>query len=234
LSLPLSENGGRDFLIRETGMVAKLKARPSFIDKHVAATIKSEPAPDKLETIRSKMRDLRDIELQASDVEVILNKLKENMVEIREKELPDLMTEIGIDRLGLEAEGNLPAYDLTLKKYYYARIGKDDPTASDAYRWLIENDHEDLIKTIFEIVFTRGSHKEAVELQKQLDKLKVVYTVSQGVPWNTLTAFLKEQVEKHNTVPPLNLMNGKIGVYAELKPRKKKGEVRQVTAATTF
>lgn len=191
--------------------------KPAFM-KSAAPT--ALPNPDKLETIRAKMRDVRDLTLERQQCESRVEQIKASVLRITQGELPDLLNEAKIDTLGLEAEGNLPPYDLKLKPYYYANIKNDAPEAPEAYTWLEKEGHGDLIRRTYTIVFGKADGKAAKKFEEQLNKLKITYDVSFGVPWNTLTAFVKEQIEKYKIVPPLHLMNGKYGLVADIKPRK--------------
>ena len=189
--------------------------KPSFIKIQ-----KPEPPPeDKLTVIRDRLRAARDLELEKASLEEKLDQVSKDLQRLKTTELPDLMTEVGLDNLGLEAEGNLPPYDMKIKPFYYANIKNEDETAPQAYAWLIKQGHEDLIKYTFTVLFGRSDHLAAIRFEETLKKLRVAYKRTMGVPWNTLTAFLKEQVEGKKTLPPLNLMNGKIGRVAEIKPR---------------
>ena len=61
-----------------------------------------------------------------------------------------------------------------------------------------------------------------VKLEAYLEGSGYRYEKKLGVPWNTLTATVKELVEVHKVIPPLELMNGKIGRVVDFKPVKEK------------
>ncbi len=133
-----------------------------------------------------------------------------------------MFTEINIDSLGLPAEGNLPAYDTELKPYYKANIPVDwEPERRQAaFDYLDEQNAGDIIKSVFIVAIPRGKRAVALKVQKALEKLKVEYTADLSVPWNTLTAWVKESVEKHKTVPNLDVLGATVGQVVNLKERK--------------
>lgn len=196
------------------------QAKPSFIQKYQDDN-PNIVSTDKLQEIRQKAAALRDLRLQKEQLEADVAATGKAILDLQQRELPELMLEVGIDNLGLEAEGNYPAYDLALKPYYHANIGVDNPDADQAYNWLIKHGHGDLIKHQFIITFTRGEEKQAAAFAALLKKNKVTFDRIMGVPWNTLTAFVREQTEK-GVALPLKLFNATVGRIADLKVRTEK------------
>lgn len=194
--------------------------KPSFIQKYQNEN-KPEASPDQLSEIRKKAASLRDLTHQKAQLEEDLKITSAAINLIQHKELPDLMAEAQIDNLGLEASGNYPAYDLVTQPFYHANIGVDNPDADKAYAWLIKHGHGDLIKHEYTVTFTRGEEKAAKAFEKLLATNKIEYDHGMGVPWNTLTAFVREQTEK-GVAMPLALFNATIGRIARLKIRKEK------------
>lgn len=179
---------------------------------------------DKLELVREQLRRSRDTELEMSDLATRLKVKSEEQNKRVFEELPALFQEIGIDRLGIEADGNLPAYDAALSPYYKASIsGEWPPERQDAaFDWLEKEGHGDLVKNMFVVQLGRGDEKKALRLRALLEKAGFEFENKRAVPWNTLTSFVKEQVEKHNTTPPLDLLGATVGKIVKLKPRKEK------------
>lgn len=204
------------------------RAKPAFMTKHEQARAVQGPPPDQLEAIRAKAKEARNKRLELEELNERVSELGAEINKIEGTELPDLMMEAGVDTLGLEAEGNLPAYDIACKPYYHANIKNEDPTAPEAYAWLQKNGHGDLVKRSYTIAFGKGQEKAAKAFESLLKKSKVEYSSTFGVPWNTLTSFLKEQIEKSKAmkdsslVPPLDLLNATVGNRVTVKPRKEK------------
>jgi len=200
------------------------QAKPSFIQSPQTPP----SSEDKLIAIRDKIREARNLQLEKTEHEERLEVIKNKLTYIQQQELPEMLNQAGIDRLGLESEGNYSAYDLKLRPYYYANIKNDEETAPEAYSWLIKSGHEDLLRTTYTVIFKKGTPTALIrKFETLLDRLQIPFNKVFGVPWNTLTAFLKEQVEIKKTIPPLHLMNGKIGSFAEIKPRKPVNKIKE-------
>lgn len=191
---------------------------------------------DKLEAVRKKLREFRDQQQIKAGLEERLKQVNIALFETEHKTLPDLFNDVGIDKLGLPAEGNLPAYDADLSPYYKASISAEWPEEkrAEAFKWLDDNNHGDIIKSAYVILLPRGARTIALALEKAikglkarlpgkktLQKVDVDYVVKLEVPWNTLTAFVKEQVEK-GEAPPLDVLGATVGEIVKLKPRKEK------------
>lgn len=216
----------------------------------LAAAVKRDrtaPAEDSLERVRVILRTARDKDREVNDLETRLKEVKAQVLELKQKTLPDLYDEVGIDNLGLPAEGNLPAYDCKLENFYHANIsadweeekrqaafsylddltvaevipGKKNKDGSPATRQVSAN-AGDLIKTTYTVLLPRGNRKKALDVEKALQKLGVDIVSKLEVPWNTLTAWVKEQVEKHNTTPNLEVLGATVGRVVKLKERKDK------------
>jgi hypothetical protein len=121
---------------------------------------------------------------------------------------------------------------LTLEDWAHANIAADwEPEKKEkALQWLVENGCEGMIKSQLVLQFARGEKKLAdkvvAAIRKALGKRadEVSLEISEAVPWNTLTSFVKEEVfEKNNSELPLELLGARVGKRARLaKERKKK------------
>ena len=177
---------------------------------------------DKLEALRDMARRLRDKEKEITDLDERLRATKAEAAEIRTKKLVDLMAEVGVDKVGLPAEGNYPACDAELRPYYHAVISADwEPERRQAaFAWLDSAGHGDLIKTAITVLLPRDDRAMALSIQHYLEQCGVQHTVLLDVPWNTLTAFVREQVEKYHRTPPLETLGATVGQVVKLKARK--------------
>lgn len=177
---------------------------------------------DKLEIVRQKVAEVRDAELRLEDLEEQVSLLKKQLDRIYKEELPSLMDEAGVDSLGIPASGNHPAFDAKLSPFYSANIAAswDAERRAQGFRWLEENGHGDLIKTEVAVSFARGDHEEAKKLLHELSAKGVKPSLKESVHAQTLTAWLREQVESGGEIPPLEKIGGYIGRVVNLKPRK--------------
>ncbi len=190
----------------------------------LAAAMRAAPAAstDKLDAIRDMARLLRDKEREVGDLNERLTEAKAAVLDLKHKKLVDLMHEAGVDKVGLPAEGNQPPYDATLSPYYHANIAANwEPTKRQAaFNWLEGEGHGDLVKTVITITLGRDQRDAAREIQAELEHRGFSVSAQLDVPWNTLTAFVREQVEKHGTVPPLETLGATVGQVVKLKARK--------------
>lgn len=177
---------------------------------------------DKLEAVRDQLRKSRDAELEIAGLEERLEVLGKEQNNRIHEELPALFQGIGIDRLGIGAEGNLPAYDAVLSPYYKANISADWPKErQDAgFDWLEKEGFGDLVKNTFVVQLGRGDEKKAKKLRELLQKAGFEFENKRAVPWNTLTSFVKEQVEVKQKTPNLEVIGATVGKIVKLKPRK--------------
>jgi hypothetical protein len=187
-----------------------------------ASKNRAPPSNDKLEKVRTFLREARDIDKHILDLEAQVKEKKARKLLLTQKDLPDLFDEAGIDSLGLPAEGNLPAYDCELGPYYHANIGAEWPTEDreKAFAYLEKKGASDLIKSTYVVLLPRGKRALAIKVETALKKLGVEFSEKLDVPWNTLTAWLKEQVQKHKTTPELDLLGATVGRVVKLKERK--------------
>jgi hypothetical protein len=185
--------------------------------------IRRQAAPDKLEQIRDKVRHLRDLEARITDVEELGKRLRAEKVELEMFVLPDLFAQIGITNIGVEAEGNMPAYEAEVTDYYKAVIAADWPEEQRqrAIEWLQENNYADLVKTSFVIELGRGTAKIAEKVEKALMKMKVAFQVHKTVNWKTLTAMVKERFQQGKPLGDheLNILGATVGRI--VKPKRK-------------
>jgi len=171
------------------------------------------------------------MEEELRDLKLALNKIYQD-------NLPQMMQEVGLDKIGIAKEGNYPGYDYKLKKFYRANIASkwDEEKREAAFAYVKSMGAEDIIKTEVVVLFPKGGLKLAQKLVATAKKMKVPVKVgkkkiakpvqvelSKSIPWATLSAWLKELVEKHHKVPSaenLEKIGGSIGVVVEPEERK--------------
>lgn len=194
---------------------------PAAVAAAIAET-KSAVPQDKLERVRDAVKKMRVTEREVADLEGQLKIKRASIYDLQHRELPDLFDEVGTDRIGLPPEGNMPGYDAVLAPYYHANISAEWPEERQAkgFGWLEEAGHGDLLKTLIIVELGRGQRRRAEALEKHLAKKNFSYSRKLGVPWNTLTAWLREQVEKKRKTPPLDLLGATVGRVVKLTPRK--------------
>ena len=193
---------------------------------------------DKLEAIRNVAKRARDMQLNIAQLEEDLKVAKSALNSIYYDTLPQMLMEVGLDKIGIAKEGNYPGYDYKLKKFYRANIAAkwDDAKREAAFEYVKAMGAEDIIKTEVSVLFPKGGLKLARKLVATAKKMKVPVLVgkkkiakpvlvelSKSIPHGTLSAWLKELVEKQHKVPTaenLEKIGGSIGVVVEPEERK--------------
>lgn len=199
---------------------------PSATLRRAVASAREEgrggPSEDQLEAIRVDMRRARDLEMLSAELAEKLGAVQDELQTLLTATLPEKFEAVGIDRLGLLPEGNMPGYDASLKPYYKAAIpaGWPEEQRQRAFDYLEKEDAGDLIRNTFTAELGRGTTRQQERLRKALQKTGIAFREQKAVNHNSLTAWLREQIEKHNTMPNLETLGAKVGKIINLKPRK--------------
>jgi hypothetical protein len=184
-----------------------------------------DPSQDKLDKITEKMREARDLKYEVQELEEKVKEHKKKLLDLVHKQIPDLMNEVSQGSMTLLAEGNNAAFRFNLKPFYKANITNDDPTSLEAYQWLETHGEGDLIKRTIVASLGKESGDTYAKIVEFFNDLNVDIDTKFGVPWNTLTAWLKErhsQSLRDDSIemPPLDLFGATIGQVAEMKEVK--------------
>lgn len=184
------------------------------------------PPPDQLAAMQAMVKEARYVEQDITDLEERLKEKKALLNEIILNKLPAMMEEAGVNVVGIPAVGNMPAMEARIRPFYSANIaaGWDVERRDKAFRWLEDHGHGDLIKTKVEVSFPRGNLKTAKALAEQASKKKgAAVNLTETIPSQTLTAWLREEVERRKTVPGkevLEMLGATIGKKVDLKDVK--------------
>ena len=174
---------------------------------------------DKLQALRDQAEIYRNLVAEKTDLAERLTDTNKALNELEFKTLPDMMDELGIPRIDIEAEGNHPAIKIEAKPYYRANIAASWPEdkRQEAFGWLTDHGSGDLIKTSVTTAFPREDRDKAIEFARDLESKGLLPVVKEAVASQTLTAWLKEQVEKHSSTPPLDVFGATVGRRAIIK-----------------
>ena len=197
----------------------------------------AKPAPkDKLDKLRIKIAELRSIEVERASLTERNATLGKRVFEIQTKELVDLFDLAKVDNVGIPEEGNLPAYNMEVGWIYKANIGTPaEPKVDDFGKAIayIKKHEPDMIKTTYVIEFGLGEEVKRKKFEDLLKQKKIEYSSSFGVPWNTLTAWVKEQIEAKKS-PPLKLLGATVERVARLiKPKATRAKKAVADARST-
>lgn len=190
-----------------------------------AADLSAVPTEENSARLRRMGLELVTVDRTVGELEDQLKAAKARRIELTMKEMPALMQEIGQDRIGLPDA----RCDLVLEPYYHANIAKEweEDRRTAAFDHLEHLGAGDLIKAITTIAAGRGDLDKMRELLDQIRELMQTAGLDAKigleltVPWNTLTAFVREQVEAGNVVD-LEALGATVGTVVKIKQRKDK------------
>lgn len=180
------------------------------------------PATDRLKHLKQMMTEARDLELDIVSMEEALAEKRKLLNKKRTEDLPALMLELGVNKMGLDASGNTPAYDVVLDKFYSASLPKDPERRAAALDLLKKMKLEGIIKNSFSVDFGKGEGARAKKLAAALKKMGVEYSNSVGVHPQTLMAVIRKQYESGKPLSPseLETLGGFVGNIVKLNKRE--------------
>lgn len=187
------------------------------------------PSVDRLMAIKEKVAALRDKTMEVSDLEERLEKAKAEKLQLETVTLPDMLQAVGMDRFGLEAEGNNPAYDLTIEPLVRANIaaGWEEPKRQAGFAVLEQLGGGSLIQTTVTFEFPKGEYAEAKQfVEDAFDKLGYEGQMKLAVNHNSMASWLKAEVQADPPRVPspqqLLAIGGFVGKTAKIKKRKER------------
>jgi len=193
------------------------------------AAAQAAPPPDKLDRLRAACVAARDLDLEIQDLEGRASAKKKELLDMRYKGLPDLFMSAGVSRVDIDASGNMPAYEAKMTDHYHANISSAWPIErQDAgLNWLEDKGQGDLITRTIEINLGRNEHKLFEQVMKVLGKMPTLMDhikVRRAVPWNTLTAWLRERYVNNEDLGDTDLqtLGAVVGRVVNIKPAKEK------------
>ena len=149
---------------------------------------------EQIKTISAKCIELQEKEKDIANKEEELKRAKKDALFLSEETIPNLMTEAGVSSLDL-ADGT----SVKVTPYYGARISKDNQ--EEAFQWLRNEGHADLIRNNVGVSFTAGDDKKAQHVLELLKKANYRPVQKQEVNAMQLKQFVREQTEKGVTLP---------------------------------
>lgn len=153
-----------------------------------------QESTDLLTQISRTAREQRDAEVAVAKAEKALEDAQAALKIIAEVRLPGLLEAAGQTEL-TTADGITVKLDEAIR----ANIPKD--RAPEAFAWLRIHKHDGIIKHRFEVDFNKDSAAKAAAFGKTLDKHGFEYNEKRAVHPSTLSAFVREQLEKGVALP---------------------------------
>tara|TARA_R100001440_G_scaffold15571_2_gene26405 strand:+ start:686 stop:1321 length:636 start_codon:yes stop_codon:yes gene_type:complete len=175
-----------------------------------AATLDNVGA-DEGKQLSGLVRQLNNVNQQIEDAETHLKALKQEKQRMAFEQIPMLMDEMGIERLDVDG------VTVKLKAFVSASIPAD--RKQEAFNWLREHGHDDIIKNDIIVSFGRGQDNQAGDVMYDLEQKGFHPEQKEHVHSMTLKAFVKERVEQGKPID-LDLFGAFVARIAEVRRNK--------------
>jgi|TARA_R100001460_G_scaffold82938_1_gene123826 hypothetical protein len=133
------------------------------------------------------------IESEILNLEEQVKRKKQELQQANDK-IVELMTQRGVKEIKT-VEGD----SVSFKPFYKGSISKDNQP--EAFQWLEDNGHGDLIKNIVSVKFGKGDNSIAENLINELQQRQLYPDQKRKVEPMTLNALIGEQINKGNDIP---------------------------------
>lgn len=133
-------------------------------------------------------------ELRVEELEEQLKEAKRELRSLTDEKLPQLLLELGVSEFKLE-DGT----KVTVKNIYGATI----PAArrEEAYQWLRDHGHGDMIKNVISASFGMGEDQLAQKFKDTAKENGLICEQKMSVHSQTLKGFVRGEIEKGRDVP---------------------------------
>ena len=167
-----------------------MQNKRTLLEEDIFADASSFDKVDPIEGKRlsSLVNQLKKVTKDIQEAEDFLKTLKAQKQNISFVQIPEVMDEMGIDRLDVDGA------TVSLKSFVSASIPLDKK--DEAYAWLRENGYDDIIKNDITLSFGRGEDNVAKDLMVDLDQRGFHPESKTHIHSMTLKAFVKDMVEK--------------------------------------
>ncbi len=171
--------------------------------------------------LRDLVFDAFELEATIKEMEQGLEAMKANRKKLLTQEIPDLMAEVGTNVFGIPDSD----YECRVIPYYHASVKEPDLPA--AVKWLDDNGHGDLPKRTLSVEFNKEDKEVALRIFQRVQQMLAEENVIErtnismkfAIHWKTLTAFVREQVERGAALP-LATLGATIGQTAKFEKRR--------------
>ena len=150
--------------------------------------------------------------MQIADLESQLKDLKKEHLKLTDEDLPQMLAEIGMSEFKLD-DGS----SVTVKQTYGASIRVDN--REEAYEWLRQKGHDDIIKNTIACQFGRGEDDQASAFHAFASKEGFPTEQKTEIHSGTLRAWVKDRVENGEEFP-MELFGAWVGQRAVIKRSK--------------
>jgi hypothetical protein len=155
---------------------------------------------------------IQDTQDQLDEIEENLKAKKEVYRRLTEDDLPTKFASMNISKMEMENGDKIE-----VKPIYRGHISKKNQ--DQAYKWLRQNNHADLIKNEVKATFGKGEDALAIHTKEFLNAKGLSFTDRESVHPQSLSAFIREQTEKGKALP-----HDLLGIHIGQTTKIKRGE----------
>ena len=180
----------------------------SWLDKvDVEADTKAIPKEEQLSTLARLATELRSLEDEIEETEERLQILKEDLSLISEVTIPDLMKDIGVEKITL-------SNGLRLSYKFFANGKVLD---EKAYDWFENEGYSELVKSELTIKTRRIEKQDLAPVKALLREHNLEFSEKDHIHYQTMGAFLREKITEGHPLPPADLVEIHRGFKATVK-----------------
>ena len=150
----------------------------------------SEQGMSEVSKLATKQIELQNV---VTNLESQLKQAKKDLKVIQEDLLPAALSEHNVTSINIE--GN----EIKVENFYSASIPKD--RQEQAFSWLLDNGHGDLIKNVVSANFVRGQEGKAQDFVEELAGRGLSVSTKKWVEPMSLKAFVKDLITKGESIP---------------------------------
>ena len=158
--------------------------------------------------ITNSCNKLLETQKKIEATEEELKKLKDVETTLSEQTIPNLMQKAGVELIKLEG-----GISVEVKPFYSARIPASK--SEEAFQWLRENGHGDLIKNQVSLEFGMKQDNEAKSIVEELKSKGLPVKQKTTVHPSSLRGFVREQIQDLGKDVPADLF----GTYVANKTK---------------
>jgi hypothetical protein len=173
------------------------------------------PSEDQLNSISVWASKAIELQAEIDQIEEYLKVLNKTLSMIEEVELPNALLAANMLEFKMVDGGKI-----TIRDVIQGSFSKDPTIRQFIFDWVIKAGGQEIIKDHFEVNYTRGQYKDAVELRHLLQDNHINFDEFENIHTGTLQAFLHEKI-RENTMPPFDKMGFRYFKKADIKVPKK-------------
>jgi len=177
---------------------------------------------DNLLKAQTMALELANLKQEIENTEYHLKEMKSRLNTLAMREIPQFFDDVAkTDLVGVPQAG----VNVRIVPYFHANIKSDWPEEQRdrAFNYLETEGYGSIVSVVVSVSFQRGELDKARALELMLRRSNLGNTnppkLEMGVPWNTLTALVKEQVTAGNSID-LEILGATVGRMAKIEKRK--------------